>query len=146
MKEEEVLEKSEPVKKKLLCPRCHRKLNTNCFVFNKILKTDICHQCNKSVGNNKFYNPNREKSKGFIGKFNISSQEKKILMTNLIKKGVPYQEAKRRVKNNIKVLSEMRKKKDYNKYLDKQNELIKKEKSKEMKSNLLKGLGIKEKC
>ena len=147
MNQEVLIEKREiefvPSKPKLKCPNCKRKLNTNCFVFNRILKKDICHQCNKKIGTNPFYTPDYGKRKGFIGKFNINEQEKKLLITNLIKKGVSYKEAKRRIANDVKVLSEMKKKKNYNNRLEEQNKKIQSETSKEMKNKLLKGLGLK---
>ena len=104
---------------------------------------DRCKNCKKKLVTNPFYNKNYEKRRGFIGKFNMSEDEKKHLMTNLIKKGVPYKEAKRRIENDVKVLSEMKKKKNYNNRLEEQNKKIQSKTSKEMKNKLLKGLGLK---
>ena len=127
------------------CPRCHKLKRNKCFSFNKVLKLNLCNMCNKSVGTNPFYNQNFGKSKGFIGKFNMNEEEKKHLINNLIKKGVPYLEAKKRVENDIKVLSDMRDKKTYHNALNEQINITKKEEAGEMKANFLNGLGFKEK-
>jgi NAD-dependent SIR2 family protein deacetylase len=50
-----------PTNKKIECPKCHRILRTKHFIFNEILKLEICTQCNKRVGTNKFYTPLNER-------------------------------------------------------------------------------------
>lgn len=91
-------------RKKLECSRCHRKLNTNCFIFNRVLKTDVCHQCNKSTGTNPFYNPFWRKQRNYVGIRNMSGQEIKIQISNLVKQGLPYEKARNRVLNDLRVV------------------------------------------
>lgn len=90
--------------KKLECPRCKRKLNTNCFIFNRVLKTDVCHQCSKSVGTNPFYNPDWKKKSNFVGVKNMSGEEIKIQITNLMRQGLTSNQARNRVFNDLRVI------------------------------------------
>lgn len=57
------------------CKRCERMLRTKCFVFNPLLKEEICKRCDKKIGRNKFYNPKNNR----ISKFNMTDDEKKVL-------------------------------------------------------------------
>ena len=56
------------------CPKCFKIKRNKCFVFNRILKKDLCFMCNKSVGSNPFYNKYYGKIKNFVSKTNLSGE------------------------------------------------------------------------
>ena len=95
------------VNKKEICPECKRTLRTKCFVFNKLKKVRICNQCNKRIGNNKFYVPFKKKIDR-IGKFSISEVEKKRLWRKYVQQGHSYQIAWRKVYAFINGLKNVR--------------------------------------
>ncbi len=96
------------VNKKEICPECKRKLRTKCFVFNRLRKTRMCNQCNRRIGNNKFYVPFKTKSDR-MGKYNINELEKKRLWQKYVAQGYSHQMAWRKVYASINGLRGMRK-------------------------------------
>jgi hypothetical protein len=127
---------------KLLCPRCKRHLNTNCFIFNRVLKEQVCHQCNKSVGTNPFYNPSYGKRREFVGIRNFSIQEREMLIQKYINKGLNYQTAKNKVEYDLRIISNQRTTKISPEPIN-QNLDIKRIDRTETEQ-LIKGLGIKQ--
>jgi DNA-directed RNA polymerase subunit RPC12/RpoP len=98
-----------------------------------------CKLCKRKIVTNKFYNPNWKIQNQYVGKYNISSQEKDILITNKVHKGMSLDKAKREVSLDISQLQKTRNKKFYD---EKEQEKYIQEK-KELNENLLKGLGLK---
>ena len=72
------MEKEELNTNKKKCPECGRTLRTKNFVLNK-LKGLVCKQCDKRIGNNKWFNPKKDRRNEKIGKFNMTTEEKKAL-------------------------------------------------------------------
>lgn len=66
-------------KPKKVCPNCKKVKRTNCFVYNRVQKREICKMCNKKIGNNIFYVP-FAKQKDYISRYNITEEEKKRLL------------------------------------------------------------------
>jgi hypothetical protein len=98
-----------PPNKKKECPKCHRILRTKHFIFNEILELEICTQCNKKVGTNKFYTPLVEKKRtDTISKFNITNAEKNVLI-NCNHKSLSQ------INNSINYLQGLKKKKRFDK-------------------------------
>lgn len=60
---------------------CHRKLRTRCFVYNKLKKKLMCHQCDKRIGSNKFYITKNKQER--IGKYTMTDTEKIVLRKKL---------------------------------------------------------------
>lgn len=77
-----------------------------------------CKRCKKKMVTNKWYNPNWRTKNQFVGRFNMSSQEKSILITQKIKKGMTPSQAKRQVNIDALQLKKLRCK---NYYEEKQN-------------------------
>jgi hypothetical protein len=93
---------------------------------------------------NIWYDPNwKIKRQQFVGKYNLSFQERSILITEKIKRGNSIEQAKRQVNLDTNQLQKIRNRNYYNNLEKTANENMEKEKSKEMKNKLLEGLGIK---
>lgn len=119
----------------LECPDCHKHYKTleRCKDGKK-----RCKHCEKKRPTNKFYNP-LYKRKGFIGKFNINSQEYNMLISKYVKRGLTYEEAKSKVNYDINCMQKNRIKKT----IDARNLEIKQNKDKELNKDFLKGLNQK---
>lgn len=100
-----------------------------------------CKKCKKKIPTNKFYNPNWRTQNQFVGKFNMSNQERSLLITEKIKKGMSLNQAKKQVNMDILQL----KKNKCKKYYEEKYNLEKKRLEKELNKEFLKGLGQKKK-
>jgi hypothetical protein len=129
-------------KKKLKCPKCNRMLNTNCFVFNRVLKESVCHQCNKKIGTNPFYNQNYGKKNNFVGIKNLSTQEYRMLIKKYTDRGMCYNLAKNRVDYDLSIVRHQKVKKVEPQATSVQNLAIRKIDRTKTKE-LIKGLGLK---
>ncbi len=65
--------------KKEKCEKCKRTLRTSKLRKNKITKELMCLRCLQKYGENKFYNPLRNRQNKFITNYSITSDEKKVL-------------------------------------------------------------------
>jgi len=128
---------------KMECPRCHKHKNKKCFIFNKVLNLTICKSCNKSVGTNKFYNPDWKKNKNFISKTSMSNTEKQFAIINLQRQGLSLFQAKNRVFGDIRVMRGCQSKKTQQDATSVENLAIKEKTSKELNKKLAEGLGFK---
>lgn len=96
--------------KKEKCPKCGRILRTKNFVVNKKTGEWMCKQCDKKIGNNKFYIPPekfRERI-AVIGKFTVSDTEKDMLHSQFMAQGLDSTQAWQRVYKHIGMLRKMR--------------------------------------
>jgi len=98
-----------------------------------------CKRCKKKMVTNKFYNPNWKIQNQFVGKFNMSNQERSLLIAEKIKKGMSLNQAKKQVNMDILQL----KKNKCKKYYEEKYNLEKKRLEKELNKEFLKGLGQK---
>lgn len=65
--------------KKKECHKCHRTLRLKNFVLNKLTGELVCKRCDKNIGNNKWFIPKNKRTSEKIGKFNMTTEEKKAL-------------------------------------------------------------------
>jgi hypothetical protein len=72
----------EEVKKntKKECQKCHRILRIKHFVINKLTGELVCKRCDNKIGNNKWYVPKGNRTNEKIGRFNMTTEEKKLLV------------------------------------------------------------------
>jgi len=118
--------------KKEVCSICKRILRTKCFVFNKLIKEKICLRCDKKIGNNKFYSPSKLKKRNdFINKFNITEQEKKVLLRN---------KSMKEINCLCKNLKRLKIKSFKRKLEEKRKEKLEKQKEKVLNKKFLEGL------
>lgn len=96
-----------------------------------------CKHCEKKRPTNKFYNPLYDKRKGFIGKFNVNSQEYNMLIKKYLSQGLTYESAKSKVNYNIKCMQSNR----FKKIIEAKNLEVKKTQDKQLNKNFLEGLG-----
>jgi len=127
------------VNKKEICLECKRLLRTKGFVYNKLLKKRICKQCDKRIGNNKFYVPFKQKSNR-VGNYNISELEKKRLWRKYVTQGYSYQIAWRKVYTFINGLSGVRRSVKRQRGKEMMDKTIKEKQRKEMKEKFVRGL------
>lgn len=138
MQQEVVLEKID--KERLIslgyceCPDCH-KLYKHLEICKDGKKR--CKKCEKKRPTNRFYNPLYDKRKGFIGKFNINSQEYNMLIKKYMKQGLNYQTAKSKVNYDIKCMQSNKLKK----VIESKNLEIKQNQDKQLNKQFLEGLG-----
>ncbi len=120
-------------KKKQTCPECGRLFRTRCFRYNPIKKLDLCSFCNTKVGRNKFYTPPElRKKKLKYPNLNINWDERKIMVKELVNRGLTFKDACQRVNRDSSYVRKMLKNKRY-----------KPKKDKEVMTKFLKGLGLK---
>jgi len=127
-------------KLKKRCPRCNKVKRTKCFVYNRLLKMDVCRMCNKSIGSNKFYIPLKERKKYIISKYGMSDQEKSIMIKKAMHQGMDFKRACKKVNREIYGLRTMRKRKYQQRrelYNKKKNGIIQ---NKNKQKEFLKGL------
>jgi hypothetical protein len=98
-----------------------------------------CKKCEKKKPTNKFYNPLYNKKKGFIGNFNVNSQEYNMLIKKYLSQGLSYESAKSKVNYDIKCMQNTR----FKKIIDAKNLEIKKEQNKQLNQKFVEGLGLK---
>ena len=82
--------------KKTTCPECGRLLRNRCFIYNPRKKIRMCNQCSKKTGTNIFYTPQikgAKKTRTRYSNLNISYEEKKVMVQELMKKGLTYRGA-----------------------------------------------------
>ena len=118
----------------LECPDCHKlyKHLERCKDGKK-----RCKHCEKKRPTNKFYNPLYDKRKGFIGKYNVNSQEYNMLIKKYLSQGLTYESAKSKVNYNIKCMQSNR----FKKIIEAKNLEVKKTQDKQLNKNFLEGLG-----
>jgi len=126
------------------CPECGRILRITRFVYNPVKKIDLCKRCDKKVGHNIFYIPPekkkaRNKSLNGISKYNFQFDEKKVLVNNLTKVGLTYEEANNRIKEDVEFMKS-RKKTHSLEFEEKKKAQEKYKRDKETKKKLLEGL------
>lgn len=109
------------------CPNCKRKLRTRCFVFNRVVKEEICRTCDKKIGSNPFYT----KKKETIGKYNMTATEKKVLAN---KKGW------KAVNSECLGLQKIKKRESKRKRLSRRRFKIKESENKELNKKFVEGL------
>jgi len=126
-------------KKLIECPDCQRKFVHLWFCKDKVMR---CQRCKNKLVTNKFYNP-AWKQKQYIGNFNMSSQEREIMIKKYIDKGHSLAEANKQVNYDISKMQENKKRKFFREKEINTNLQIQKSKSNEQKRNLLMGLGMK---
>ncbi len=102
--------------KKETCPECGKILRTRCFIFNIILKKKVCGYCHKRTGTNKFYTP---QVKGINEKqrptnYDIKWDEKYALYSELIRRGISPEAAKKRVNSRQKYVSWFQRSRNWN--------------------------------
>lgn len=66
---------------KIKCKNCPRMIKPGKLIINKRTGLRVCRICDRKLGTNKFYTPikNIGFQKDFVGKYTISSTERKIL-------------------------------------------------------------------
>ena len=116
------------------CPDCH-KLYKHLEICKDGKKR--CKHCKKKRPTNKFYNPLYDKRKGFIGKYNVNSQEYNMLIKKYLSQGLTYESAKSKVNYNIKCMQSNR----FKKIIEAKNLEVKKTQDKQLNKNFLEGLG-----
>jgi hypothetical protein len=116
------------------CPDCHKLFKSleRCKDGKK-----RCKNCERKRPTNKFYNPLYDTRKGFIGKFNINSQEYNMLIKKYLNQGLDYQTAKSKVNYDIKCMQNNK----FKKVIEAKNLEIKKNKDKQINKQFLEGLG-----
>jgi hypothetical protein len=62
------------------CPECGRTLRVKNFVVNKLKGILVCKRCDKKIGNNKWFVPKGQRRNDKIGRFNMTTEEKKVLV------------------------------------------------------------------
>jgi hypothetical protein len=67
------------IKDKKKCSECGRTLRTKNFVLNKLKGILVCKRCDKRIGNNKWFIPKNKRKSEKIGRFNMTTEEKKVL-------------------------------------------------------------------
>lgn len=119
---------------RLECPDCHKHYRRleQCKDGKK-----RCKHCEKKRPTNKFYNPLYDTRKGFIGKFNINSQEYNMLIKKYMKQGLDYQTAKSKVNYDIKCMQSNKLKK----VIEAKNLEVKQNQDKQLNKQFLEGLG-----
>ena len=96
-----------------------------------------CKKCEKKRPTNKFYNPLYDKRLGFIGRFNVNSQEYNMLIKKYLRQGFSYQTAKSKVNYDLKCIQSNR----FKKIQEAKNLEVKKESDKQLNKQFLEGLG-----
>ena len=115
------------------CNVCGRMLRIKNFKINKVIKEEMCNRCDKKVGSNKFYDPQKAKRKweGKISKFKMTAQEKSLL-------------AKRKgwktINRHSRILESIGRKKRKSLQSEKIKEEVDKKESKKQKKKFLEGL------
>jgi hypothetical protein len=104
-----------------------------------------CKRCKKKMVTNKWYDPNWKIKNQYVGRYNMSAQEKSLLMTNKIKSGLNPYIAKRQVNLCMKQLDKNRRRKYVEDKLSLEKQKIEKENKIEQSKKFLEGLGQKKK-
>lgn len=126
--------------KKIECPICKEKKRLKCFIFNSVKNEKICRKCNRKIGNNIFYIPYKERKKNFIGRFNISNEERRRLYSNFIRQGLTPEQASRRIAYTIKCLRGNKYRKKGLETIKRNRELKAKQEREQMKKKFIGGL------
>jgi DNA-directed RNA polymerase subunit RPC12/RpoP len=138
MQQEVILKEQElellPPKTRYECSDCHK---TFTHIEHCKDNKDRCKKCKRKQITNKFYNPLYDKKIGFIGKFNINSQEYKMLISKYLKQGYSYYSAKSKVNYDLKCMQNNK----FKKVIEAKNLEVKKESDKQLNKQFLEGLG-----
>jgi hypothetical protein len=102
-----------------------------------------CKRCKKKMVTNKWYDPNWRTKNQFVGKFNMSGQEKSILIEQKIKKGATLSQTKRQVNIDVLHLKKLRCRKYYEDRENIERQKLEKENKIEESKRFLAGLGQK---
>lgn len=96
---------------KKTCSECGRFLRNRCFVYNKVIKKEICRTCNKRLGNNIFYTPEPKvrgatprkttKQKYTDSTNYFSLEEKQYLYKKLREQGYTHEQSNQMIKERI---------------------------------------------
>lgn len=118
---------------KKICPICGKLKRTKCFIYNPIIKKEICNSCNRSIGTNKFYSRKKLKPKENkrITNFSMTDEEKKIIAS---KNGW------KRVNQDLRLLRSVKNKTKKIKEIEKENKRFEEEKKKEINKKFIEGL------
>jgi hypothetical protein len=125
---------------KKICPICKESKRLKCFIFNKIKNKEICKKCNRHIGSNIFYVPFDKRKKAFVGKYSISTEERRRLYSQFIQSGLSPSEAGRRIAYTINGLRMNLFRKKGLKTIKRNRELRKKQKQIEDKKKFIEGL------
>jgi len=97
-------------KQKKVCNKCNRHLNLKCFVYNPVIKEKVCHQCDKRIGHNIFYEPKIKGAKIRIKKkfWNFTSwfkrDERDFIEKKMEASGLDREQAMKKMKEEIKMI------------------------------------------
>jgi ribosomal protein L37AE/L43A len=118
------------------CSNCHKKYK---HIERCKDGKDRCKRCKRFMVTNKFYNPDWKNNK-FIGKYNMSSQEIGIQISNLIRQGLTPTQARSRVFFDINTMKKNRITQFCKEKQEKENIEVNKQRNSEMNKRLIEGL------